>query len=238
MADADGRDGALRLTMEVRHPGCWIIEVTTRTRAGMLGYGIHTNARGRATTLFTVYGETVETVDEAIEAIRSSPHVHAVDEIDHNYRIEPVSTPGNARREILVDHDGTTTISPAFTARGFVYAEPVDARDGIEHWTLLSNHDRATVRELLDEVREVADAELTVTGLSRADGTLGPGGLPLDRLTRRQREVFRHARSRGYYAWPRRIAAGDLAAELGISTSTLHEHLHRAEAALLGPRSG
>lgn len=238
MAQADGRDGALRLSMEVRHPGCWIIEVTARTGAGMLGYGIHTNAHGRATTLFTVYGETVAAVDGAIEAIDGSPHVHAVDEIAHNYRIEGMSTPGNARREILVDHDGTTTISPAFTARGFVYAEPVDAFDGVEHWTLLSNHDRATVRELLDEVRTEEDAEITVTGLSRADRTLGPGGLPLDRLTRRQREVFRLARSRGYYAWPRRVSAGDLAAELGISTSTLHEHLHRAEAALLGPGRG
>ena len=53
------------------------------------------------------------------------------------------------------------------------------------------------------------------------------------RLSPRQREVFQLARQRGYYTRPKRATARDLAAELDVTTSTVHEHLHKAEQKLL-----
>ncbi|SEM06288.1 HTH DNA binding domain-containing protein [Haloferax larsenii] len=53
-------------------------------------------------------------------------------------------------------------------------------------------------------------------------------------LSDRQREVFELARERGYYAIPREVSGSDLADELGISKTTLHEHLRKVEAKLLG----
>jgi predicted DNA binding protein len=55
----------------------------------------------------------------------------------------------------------------------------------------------------------------------------------LSRLSPRQREVFQLARTSGYYRQPKRATATDLASMLGITTSTFHEHLHRAEEKLL-----
>jgi predicted DNA binding protein len=52
-------------------------------------------------------------------------------------------------------------------------------------------------------------------------------------LTDRQREVANEALARGYYDWPRGINNEQLAAELGISRATLHEHLRKAERKLL-----
>ncbi|MDL5363351.1 helix-turn-helix domain-containing protein [Halalkalicoccus sp. NIPERK01] len=52
-------------------------------------------------------------------------------------------------------------------------------------------------------------------------------------LTDRQREVVTEALARGYYDWPREITNEGLAEELGISRATLHEHLRKAEHALL-----
>lgn len=155
----------------------------------------------------------------------------------NNYSFQSITPPGNATRELLIDHDGTTQISEAFTSRGFVYAEPVNGQHGREYWTLLANHDRETIQTLLAEVREEKDAKITITKITRADATTNDGGLPLHRLSRRQREVFQLARDHGYYEWPKQTSAGDLAAELGITTSTFHEHLHKAEAKLLGPSS-
>ena len=59
------------------------------------------------------------------------------------------------------------------------------------------------------------------------------GELPLSRLSPRQREVFQLARQSGYYAHPKAATASDLADELGVTTSTVHEHLHKAEQKLL-----
>ncbi|WP_101297497.1 helix-turn-helix domain-containing protein [Halegenticoccus soli] len=234
MADTERDAAALRLTMEVWHPDCWVIETTERVDVGILGYGIYTNGGGRATSLFTVYADTQATIDDALAAIRASPHVHSVAAMTHNYRLDSPATPGNATRELLVEHDGTIQISGSFISRGFTYAEPVDVRDGLEDWTVVTNRDRETVDALLDEVRDEKAAEITVTGVTRSKWATGAGGLPLDRLSRRQREVFELARDRGYYAWPKRTSAGELAAELGITTQTLHEHLHKVEAELLG----
>ncbi|WP_321169923.1 helix-turn-helix domain-containing protein [Salinigranum rubrum] len=38
---------------------------------------------------------------------------------------------------------------------------------------------------------------------------------------------------RGYYAWPREVAASELAETLNITTSTLHEHIQKIEAKVL-----
>lgn len=142
-AEHDGN--ALRLTMDISHPGCWVIETTEQVDVGVLGYGIYTKASGRATTLVTIYADTQATIDDALAMIRSSSHVYSVAEMSHNYRLDSTAPPGNATRELLVEHDGTTQISGAFTSRGFAYAEPVDTLDGIEHWTVLTNQDRETI---------------------------------------------------------------------------------------------
>lgn len=57
---------------------------------------------------------------------------------------------------------------------------------------------------------------------------------PLDSLTDRQHEVLRAAYLAGYYDWPRETNAEELAGSVGIASSTLHQHLRRAERNLLG----
>jgi HTH-type transcriptional regulator, bacterioopsin transcriptional activator and related proteins len=50
-----------------------------------------------------------------------------------------------------------------------------------------------------------------------------------DALTDRQREVFRVAHLSGYFEWPRRNSGEEMAALLGISQPTFHEHVRAAE---------
>ncbi|SEP10384.1 HTH DNA binding domain-containing protein [Halogranum amylolyticum] len=89
------------------------------------------------------------------------------------------------------------------------------------------------IQSLLDEIRDEREAEIFVESIARASRAETPDSLPLDLLSHRQREVFQLARKRGYYQHPKAITAGELAAELGITTSTFHEHLHKAEAKVL-----
>ena len=239
MTGTDGRDdrndtnGALRLSLDLWSPDCWEIETTERLDVGLLGYGIYTTGEW-VTTLFTVYADDRASIDAAVETVEASPHVHAVSEVDSTYRYATVPRPGNAMRDVLVDHDGRMQISNALMSRGFVCAEPIDIRGGREYWSLVTSHDREAVRTKLAEVEAEKGAEIHVSSITGSNWQAPVSGLPTDRLTKRQLEVFRLARERGYYEWPKETSAGDLAAELDISTSTLHEHLHKAEATLFG----
>lgn len=47
-------------------------------------------------------------------------------------------------------------------------------------------------------------------------------------LTDKQRAAFEAAYAAGYYDWPRAITAEELAESMGVSSSTLHQHLRRA----------
>jgi hypothetical protein len=225
--------GALRLTLEVWHPDCWVLATTRVADVGLLSYGCYTRQDGHATTVFTLYADTTGDIEDGVEAILDAPAVYDVAEMTRGHRGQRRHV-GNATRELLVDHDGTTQISDAFTSRGFVPAEPVDARSNTEYWTLLTHHDREDIERLLDEIRRAEEASVSVTSIGRAAQSGGERLLPLDRLSSRQREVFRFARRRGYYEQPRRTDIGALATELGLSSSTVHEHLRKAEAKLLG----
>lgn len=224
---------ALRVDLAVRHPECWIIEVSSETDVGILGRGVYHTADRRANSHVTVVSDQRTALDEAVEVARASGHTFSVAEMTHGREHEVPVSPGKSRRELLVEHDPTKQVSDAFMSRGFVYGAPVDIRNGVEHWTLLTHNDRHTIQTALDEVRDLEAARIELIGISAVDSQAGTGTLPLSRLSSRQREVFQLARRRGYYAHPKEASAADLAEEFDVTTSTVHEHLDKAEQKLL-----
>jgi hypothetical protein len=226
------RDGAMRLTVEVWHPDCWVLETSRQTAAGLLSYGCFSRVDGTTTSAFTLYADEVSVIDAAVDVLTDARAVYTVAEMVRDYR-NGVPKPGNATREFLIDHDGTTQIYGAFTERGFFPAEPVDTRSNTEVWTFLTHHRRDRIDSLLEEIETENNASVTVTSITETPTVWRTTPLPVDRLSSRQREVFRLARTSGYYDHPRRTTADELAAELGITSSTVHEHLRKAEAKLL-----
>lgn len=81
-------------------------------------------------------------------------------------------------------------------------------------------------------IREYEEAGVS-PDLRRIGGYEGPD-YPLDELTARQREVLETAWEMGYYEVPKAVSADDIAAEMGLDSSTVNEHLQRAERNLLG----
>ena len=75
-----------------------------------------------------------------------------------------------------------------------------------------------------EDLGAVVDYEVTSTG------TYDPtdSGV-ITELTPRQRTVLRTATELGYYAVPKRATHEDIAAQLGCATSTVDEHLRKAE---------
>ena len=187
--DTRGMESAFRVDLAVRHPECWIVELSSETEVGILGRGVYHTDDRRANSHVTLVGDKASTLNEAVEVARSSGHTFSVAELSHNRdRSVPVE-PGNARRELLVEHDPTKQVSDAFTARGFVYGAPVDIRDGVEHWTLLTHNDRHAIETALDEIRDREAAKIELVGVSEVQVRPESGELPLSQLSPRQREL-------------------------------------------------
>ncbi|WP_458187490.1 helix-turn-helix domain-containing protein [Haladaptatus sp. NG-WS-4] len=221
----------LRVTLDIWHPNCWTLEVTERTSAGILGHGVHT-IDGMATGRFTAYGNTQTEVDDLVTAIRASDLTESVWETDHPHATEDSVAFGSASRGIVVRYDLTNSINDALVSRGFIPDEPVRMYGGREYWTVIVETGRDELHERIEAVCEEMDAEIRVHHVATAE--TGAGILRADDLSERQREVFELARKRGYYEWPRKVTASELATEMDLSKTTLLEHLRKAEAKLLG----
>ncbi|RBI63756.1 hypothetical protein DMJ13_04330 [halophilic archaeon] len=222
----------LRVTLDIWHPDCWTLQVTERAPGGLLGHGVH-SIEGLATGRFTAYGDSAETVDALVDAVRDSPLTDSVWETEHPHASDADATAfGSATRGIVVRYDLTNSINDALVSRGFIPDEPVRMHGGREYWTVIVDATREEVDERVAAVEEEMDADVRVRHVATAE--TGAGILRTDDLSERQREAFELARRRGYYEWPREVTAADLAEELGVSKATLLEHLRKAEAKLLG----
>ncbi|MGQ4555048.1 helix-turn-helix domain-containing protein [Halobellus sp. GM3] len=92
-----------------------------------------------------------------------------------------------------------------------------------------------TLREVIARLDERWDG-VSLHRLVRSGGGSGSGDLVLvDRseLTDRQRDVLRTAHEMGYFEYPKRANAGEVADELGIDRSTFAEHVAAAQGKLL-----
>lgn len=230
----------VRLTLDLWHPNCWAIEATDRTGGGVLAHAVYNSPTADKSPdtvrgLFTAFGNTSEEVEQLLNAIRDSKHSGEVFELQERFG-RARNAPGNIVREFFLEYDPSEMVCPTLLENGFVHSAPVRIEDGSEEWNLCFAGDRTEIEESLDEVREQANAEVTVTAITTSNT---PEHLTrderLDTLTTDQREVFEHARDAGYYEWPREITTRELADDMDLAKSTLLEHLRKAESKLLDP---
>ena len=231
MHNRSAGNGATRVRVEMSRPENWNVEATRGTDVGILCKGVFGEGTNRPKSLSTLYGPTTGAVRESVSTIRNSPAVFSVERVNLHAADRHPHSPDRTAETYLVEYDQSNHISDALIERGFVLASPIRTHHEVESWELLTTETRQEIDDRIDEVRSEADIDIDIRGIGRPDG-VDRGSLPIDALSPRQREVFQLAREEGYYATPTKASATELAAQLDISTSTLHEHLHKAEATL------
>ena len=241
--DAAGADGwsGTRLTLDLWHPNCWAIEATSRTDGGVLAHAIYNSPRTDADApnsvngLFTAFADTNDEVEALLDAIRESDRAGNLLELQERFG-RARDAPGNVVREFFLEYDPADMVCPTLLEHGFVHSAPVRIEDGREEWQVCFVGERTDIREALDAVQADSGAEVTVESMS-SSGYAGqtPREQRLDTLTPTQRDVYEHARDAGYYEWPRQASTRELADDMGVSKTTLLEHLRKAESKLLDP---
>lgn len=112
----------------------------------------------------------------------------------------------------------------------FLTAVPVIG--GIERWSILvEDEDKSSLFSRLDgvgvvKVNRVEKLKLDKEGLIHRS-------IPISCLSPKQLNILKAAIERGYFDCPRRIDSRQLAKQVGISQSTLLEHLRKAQSKIL-----
>ena len=227
-----------RLTLDLWHPNCWAIQATADNPGGILAHAVYdtpTSGQCDVNSLFTAYGDSEAEVAALLDAIDDSPLTDTVRELRTQVDTRRGrTTPGRVSREFFLEHDPSDMICPLLLQHGFVHSSPGRIEGGREYWNVRYAGERGDIEDALDAIREEADAEVRV---ERIGSVATERQIPenVDTLTPAQREAFELARERGYYEWPREASTRELAGELGVSKTTLLEHLRTAESKLLDP---
>lgn len=229
----------IRLTLDLWHPDCWAIDATGQTDGGILAHTVYTSPEetnsNTTNGLFTAFGDTSQQVQNVLDAVQNSEHTDELYELQEQFGHER-NAPGNVAREFFLEYNPDEMVCPILLENGFVHRTPIRIQRGSEEWNLCFIGNRSTVTKSLNDVREQADAEVSVASITTSETPdHSSRGQRLDTLTTTQRKVFEHARESGYYEWPRKTTTRELADDLDIAKSTLLEHLRIAESKLLDP---
>jgi predicted DNA binding protein len=221
-------------TVDMWHPGCWALQVTEGVDGGMFGYEMTLNAAEDAgeLRLYRVYGRSHQTTETIVGNIQESDLTTEI------LLLSPSTSTGSTvsapvTQDVLVEFDPAPCVRNAFISRGFLHYGPSQHEGGRERRSLLTISDRDSVDAAFDEIRTEYEAELVVeriTSTSPPDSidTLSSGG-----LSPAQRKAFQLARTQGYYEYPRKVTASELADQLGVTKSTFIEHIRKAENSIL-----
>lgn len=227
----NGQDRELiYLTIDMWHPDCWTLHVTEGADAGLLGYEM-TLGKGQY-RLYRAYSGDHDELEKLLSAIEDSEFTNELLILSPSTSADS-SAYGLVTQDILVDFPPAPSIRDAFASRGFMHYGPSQHEDGRERRSLLALTNRETVDTTLDELRDLYDADFDIQQLTSSTPPSGMTSLPEDGLSPRQREVFQLAQSRGYYEYPRKVTAQELADGMDITKSTLLEHLRKAEQKLI-----
>jgi predicted DNA binding protein len=156
----------------------------------------------------------------------------AVDDADGVSELRVIETREDGCAVSARATDGS--IARALTGHGAAVREAVAEEGRVR--VVADLPDGTDVRPIADDLREAfSDARLvskeSVARSPRTESALREG--VVDRLTDRQWATLSAAYHSGYFDWPRGSTAEEVADAMDVSSPTFHNHLRKAERALL-----
>jgi predicted DNA binding protein len=224
LAEPEPDSSYKQVRLALWHPGCWTLAVTDEHDGTHLIEKSLYTADDVIKGDFVLVGRGQAVVDDVVETIDGNEVVHDV----------AVLKQSDGRARIVVNYERESSIVPQIVNSDFMPIEPVHITGGEEYWTVLV---RASVLpDVVEQMEDDFDVEMnSITEVDPKECITFPDVVDRihDDLSPRQRELMFEARKAGYYNWPRRVSANDVAARTDISASTFLEHIRRGEQKIL-----
>jgi PAS domain S-box-containing protein len=173
---------------------------------------------GNAVCYLRFEDTTVEAATTAADAMPDVERHRVVDEDGETFLLEVITT--TTPLQTVADLGANVPRITAEDGHGRVVIEglPANTREIVEAFQAEFPDSELVAKREVD--RPVRTAETLRKQLS-------------DRFTPRQRTAIETAFTAGYFDWPRKSTAEEIAASMGISSPTFHQHLRKAERKLV-----
>lgn len=202
------------------HANCWLQETTER----------HPTVTLVVSTVYQVEGDIH--VDLAVHAPEAGLLDLLLSEWGRDPRIKRIvklhEGPKGAR--FHVSYTSEHSVYPSIIQSTPVLLGTITMGGGVEHYRFLGEAEH--VEKLLQVLKKDGDVQVeairTLSEVDETEAAKGPRLLPT--LTDKQVTALLLAHAAGYYNWPRKLSASDLARHVGLSSAAFLDHLRRAEA--------
>jgi len=212
-------DEFVELEFQVTDPSCLAVALSDRLDTSVSMKRTVRNADDEFLSYVRVTDTSPDAAVEAANSIGSVRDSRVVNDYEYGCLIEVVRATSGA--EAMMEFGATMRSAEADCGRGILVLEAphtADVRRIVEAYQSYNPESELLTKRRVDRPRVAADQ-------LRADIE--------DELTEKQHSAVSSAYYSGYYEWPRESTAEDVADAMGISASTLHQHLRHAHKKLL-----
>lgn len=212
-----------QLKFEYAHKDCLYSSHVKHLRLIMQGYPLnHFIEKGklRLTGLQILQGSAVN-VQKYIAALKKTKNIHKIERISENVFFYETILSSNLE------------YYQSFYHPQIFYLSPIRHQHGKELFEIAS-WDRKLLEKIMNNVKQNKNTlhfKLLLLRRMPVKKVFIPQILP--KLTDKQRVILSLAKERGYWNYPKKTNLNQLAGELKLSKSTVHEILKRGEARLL-----
>jgi len=213
-----------RYSIRLYHEGCWMVDVTANHPGLYIIERSFYHGDDEIKTDIIIYideeAEATTDIEAAIEAIRDHSDVNSV---------EVIGQVGQ-RARLMIYYNDKHSINTAIANSDIMPIEPVQATEGIEYWSVLTEPGK--IGSILHELEETWDAEIeSIRGFDPKSDMVFADIVDQinDQLSSRQIQSIFTADDAGYYNWPREINANEVADRMGVTGPTFLEHIRKGE---------
>lgn len=218
--DGEASDGLRQITIEMRHPRCWGLELSKQFP------GSHFIEKSTYQAEDHIKADLVVIVDEApeMDAILEEARTH-----ENVYNLTILKQAGD-RARVLVEYNKARSVIPTITKSNLMAIEPFHITKGYKYWTVVAQ--KGTLSSQI-EILE-GEFQVQIKAIHDFEGSQGVEYADVvdqlySALSPRQREAMVKAVQEGYYQWPREVSADEIAESMGISGPTFLEHIRTGE---------
>ncbi|HLC47778.1 MAG TPA: helix-turn-helix domain-containing protein [Candidatus Norongarragalinales archaeon] len=129
--------------------------------------------------------------------------------------------------QVFYQHEGMDAFNAQVMNSEVIFLRPIIGKGGFEYWTIAS-WSKSNLHELERKIARMKGVKIWLLSLHEEPVDIFLPNV-FEHLSKKQREAIEKAASLGYYEFPRKISAQDIAKKEGVDESTFREHLRKAE---------